>query len=633
MTLSKPAVTATRSPQYRHVFAATTLMMTLVLCALPLSAAIYYVDAANGSDANSGAPDAPLRTIQAAADRMNAGDECIIRGGVYRETVTVKSDNITFRAQQLAHVVVSGAERVTGWTQHDGNIYKAPMSWDQGHGRNQIFVNGRMVFEARWPNVPDLDISNPKRAVAGPDTYGYGHTARIIDSNLPDYDWTGGIVNILSGKQWNAWSGVVTGSSSGRLDVAIDHEVRAPYYRWDPGNPYYVTGVYDALDMPGEWFLDTESGTLYLRSLDDADPNTQTVEARRRDIGFDLSGRTGVTIKGIHLFACTIKTNGASSGCVLDGIQANYVTHYTRLLQGPGSGRGHSGILLKGTGHVLRNSLVAYSAGDGVYITGAGHAVENCTIHDANYGASYAALIRTEHADDILIFNNKLFNSARDGINHMYHSTNLRILRNEIYDFGLQCDDLGGTYTYSTDGRGTVIAYNRIHSGDTSGLMSSGIYIDDDSSNFIIHHNVVWKVGRGIHLNSNSRNHQVFNNTIHASVGEAGFGSYGDKTGTIIRNNIWARGSVWFQGFGHTLSHNYLARTSGPVGFVDEANDDFRLTPSSPCVDTGVDVGLDVDILGTPIPQGAAPDRGAYEYTGSTLNPPPSAPLGVRIVE
>ena len=32
-------------------------------------------------------------------------------------------------------------------------------------------------------------------------------------------------------------------------------------------------------------------------------------------------------------------------------------------------------------------------------------------------------------------------------------------------------------------------------------------------------------------------------------------------------------------------------------------------------VDGGVDVGMEVDILGTVIPQGAAPDVGAYEYT------------------
>ncbi len=40
---------------------------------------------------------------------------------------------------------------------------------------------------------------------------------------------------------------------------------------------------------------------------------------------------------------------------------------------------------------------------------------------------------------------------------------------------------------------------------------------------------------------------------------------------------------------------------------------DFRLTEQSPCIDAGTDVGLTRDFAGTPVPQGAAPDMGAFE--------------------
>ena len=39
----------------------------------------------------------------------------------------------------------------------------------------------------------------------------------------------------------------------------------------------------------------------------------------------------------------------------------------------------------------------------------------------------------------------------------------------------------------------------------------------------------------------------------------------------------------------------------------------------SPAIDAGVDVGLEKDIAGTIVPQGKAPDIGAYEFT-----PPPA---------
>ena len=46
---------------------------------------------------------------------------------------------------------------------------------------------------------------------------------------------------------------------------------------------------------------------------------------------------------------------------------------------------------------------------------------------------------------------------------------------------------------------------------------------------------------------------------------------------------------------------------------VDPAQGDFHLLPDSPCRNTGLDVGFTRDFEGTPIPQGPAPDIGAYE--------------------
>jgi hypothetical protein len=47
--------------------------------------------------------------------------------------------------------------------------------------------------------------------------------------------------------------------------------------------------------------------------------------------------------------------------------------------------------------------------------------------------------------------------------------------------------------------------------------------------------------------------------------------------------------------------------------FVDAAGHDYHLAPKSPAVDTGSVAEILVDRDGTPRPQGAAPDLGAYE--------------------
>jgi hypothetical protein len=48
-------------------------------------------------------------------------------------------------------------------------------------------------------------------------------------------------------------------------------------------------------------------------------------------------------------------------------------------------------------------------------------------------------------------------------------------------------------------------------------------------------------------------------------------------------------------------------------GFVDPGNLDFRLRPDSPCVDAGGPEDVERDFGGTTIPQGKAPDIGAFE--------------------
>ncbi len=129
-----------------------------ILMARDLGGATYYV-ATSGHDTDTGTSlTAPFRTIQRAAAKMSAGDTCFIRGGVYRETLTAvasgRSDApITFAAYPHERVVISGADLVTEWPSHASTIYQAPMSWDLGAGNNQVFVDGQMMVQARFPNL------------------------------------------------------------------------------------------------------------------------------------------------------------------------------------------------------------------------------------------------------------------------------------------------------------------------------------------------------------------------------------------------------------------------------------------------------------------------------------------------
>jgi hypothetical protein len=102
-----------------------------------------------------------------------------------------------------------------------------------------------------------------------------------------------------------------------------------------------------------------------------------------------------------------------------------------------------------------------------------------------------------------------------------------------------------------------------------------------------------------------------------------------------LRNNVlWVGWKALFTDGPFAESHNLFWRDDGqPLlqffgtarnqssmvadpRFVDVAGGDFRLLPDSPAIDAGtnVDLGIDVDVYGVPIPQNGVTDIGAHEF-------------------
>jgi hypothetical protein len=116
----------------------------------------WYVSAASGSPSNPGTLVQPFGTIQQAANVAQPGDVVFIRGGTYRETVLPAHSGtpghpITYQPYPGEKVTIDGADLVSGWSAYQGSIYQTSMPWDLGDGKNQVFYDGQMMTEARWP--------------------------------------------------------------------------------------------------------------------------------------------------------------------------------------------------------------------------------------------------------------------------------------------------------------------------------------------------------------------------------------------------------------------------------------------------------------------------------------------------
>ena len=172
----------------------------------------YYVDSEKGSDANFGTLIAPFKTIQKAAGIMLAGSTCYIRGGVYRETVIPANSGtspqpITFTSYNSENVIISAANLVSGWQLYRGSIYQALIGWDLGQGFNQVFVNGEMVEQARWPNPGSNRLTNPGWQFGSAN----GTSVTFPVARAANY-WTGGIVYGTFGPRWTAQGATITSS-------------------------------------------------------------------------------------------------------------------------------------------------------------------------------------------------------------------------------------------------------------------------------------------------------------------------------------------------------------------------------------------------------------------------------------
>jgi PA14 domain/Right handed beta helix region len=405
------------------------------------------------------------------------------------------------------------------------------------------------------------------------------------------------------------------------------------------GNPYFLWGKLEFLDASNEWFL--QNGTLYLgqnpAQNSARNPAGKTLEVKRREFAFDLRDRSFVTIQGIQIFAATISTGNPenpqaanSSNIVLDGVHLRYPSHFTAIRPTPQRASWaiglDTGLILIGKNHTLENSSIAFSAGNGVLLGGTGHRLENNIIRNVDYGMTDAAAVFTNPDDSPssghLIKHNTMFNAGRSVIVHR-KTKNLKILNNHLFNAGLLTNDLGMTYSYETDGAGSEIAYNLVHD-NFAASESMGIYLDNFSSNFVVHHNVVYNVRNAMNLNLPSINNRIFNNTLigwHEAVGGgASRLSECDASRTLLINNIFW-GAQQFGGIFDgsrcpstkaipSLEGNLevgLGATRDPK-FVNPIEHDYALGNGSAAIDAGRKLEPFTNGF-----RGAAPDLGALE--------------------
>ncbi len=595
----------------------------------------FYV-APSGNDAASGlSTGTPFRTIGRCAAVVAPGETCALLAGTYHETVTPTNDGtasepITYTTYQGANVTIDGADPITTWVAGPQSTYTATVALptagyhDTGFWANQVFVDGVMVQEARYPQDTGT-LMNPSDGWAQS-----GSTSNhIADSGLtfPVDSLQGATVHLRGSFAWSAQSRAVTGNGPGSLDFGDTSACAAGKLAAGPQTRWFVSGLprTTLLTYAGAWAYTPATTTLFLRLPSDANPTSgHTIEAKQRNYAFDLSGHSHIVVDGFALFASTITTTATSHDNTLENLTVTYPSHFVSIPSTPDGCpyAGHtfdSGIVLSGTNELLQGSTITKSAGGGVVADGVGISVTNNLIHDVDYSATYAVGVQLRISQGISVTHNTVYNTGRDGIK-MGLATNgqsaprnaTSIAHNLIYNWGMMTTDNGGFYTCcALDGSAVSVDHNWVHDSqsgseidDIFGSNNAGLYFDNQDINFLAHHNVVYNAQTAIFFNGQNvtaAGNRSYNNTLPSNLQQS-MGTSGDVTGAAFRNNIAPQGWNGTVPNSNNLSVN-------PT-YVNGPGHNYALAP-------GDTLATDKGTLVTGItPAGDShPDIGAYDHT------------------
>lgn len=530
------------------------LSMLVILClnliaAVPSSASAsgtnFYVSPA-GNDKNSGTLSSPLRTVQQCARKAKSGDTCNLRKGTYAETVTPNS-GVTFQSYKGERVVIDGRNLIDGFTPFRPNQYVAPVDLTLGD-QNQVFFDEAPGSIAKWPNGGDDFHPNWATLKSGTSS------TTLKDPDLPTTLIGSGLAKIWSGNDaWSAQTAAFDKQTLGSLDITLDGSRPDEQITPKLGGLYYLFDNLSLLDSDFEWFFDQKTKKLYVQIPQGKSISDYKIKFKKRTTAFNLNARNHVSIKNIAIIGATITSDAKSSYNLIDGIDASYISSYTRLRDDkifhPWQGgfdfdhNFDTGIMLKGSHNILQNSKINNSVCNGVLVTGSYNLVVNNLISNVNTLFNNCSGIYLV-GDHQTVTRNTVYNTGRSAIfpTNVWHPvdnpkslapTNVEISYNDLFNTALLGNDIGAIYLGGGVFTGMKIDHNWIHDSHFPSVKPaspwpqnniSGVYLDENSAGAEIFQNVLWSLDfRSIFVNGGNRTDHANDNLIHNnSIPDAG---------------------------------------------------------------------------------------------------------------
>lgn len=285
---------------------ASLLAAALSVCTTAASAADFYVSP-NGSDHAPGTLYKPFATLARAqeAARPVAGKKPVtinLRAGTYYLPAPLvltgvdsgtKHAPVIYRAYKGEQVVVSGGQQLhLAWEPYRDGIMKAAVPADCE--TDQLFVNGQRRILARYPNY-----DSGQRILAG-----YAADAFSPERARRWADPAGGIIHAMQALEWGDLRYRITGKDASG-NVTFEGGWQNNRQMGMHNQQRYVENIFEELDAPDEWFLDTKTQTLYYYPPASLDLSKAVIETVRLRSLVEFRGDEAHPVRHVHFEGIT----------------------------------------------------------------------------------------------------------------------------------------------------------------------------------------------------------------------------------------------------------------------------------------------------------------------------------------
>jgi hypothetical protein len=554
------------------------LKTCLALALLPASlvAATRIHVAPQGNDANAGTAESPLATPHAARDHvrriiaqgLTEPVDIVFAAGTYalESTLELRPEDsgtaqfpITWKAAPGAKVVWCGGRAIPQkWSKGEGGVWQVdltdvgPDAWNF----RQLFVNGKRAIRARFPNA---DAPNPFLYATGGDL---DHA--LIAPALVKAAWgRARDVQINIVPQWkffNQWNTVTkVDPRTGRIDFA-DSERHA---KITSGNWFWIEGVREELDQPGEWFFDQQIRRLHYMPAPGVDPNTLDVvaPALTRLVNAQGDVNAGTRVQHVHFSGIEFRHTEFTLGHIEARVHTDTAVMFENTLDCSvrnchfeNIGGYALWLHLDSRRNKFDRNTVRHSGGGGVLLTGARLSyMDDTKIYTPGEAAARVAPIlneitrnTVEHCGKIRYYGGGVHLDSRPA--RMSMEPGNLIAHNYFNDLSRN-----GVFAFRNQG-GSVVEYNHIHNAMQTTIDGACIHFATmnhlNAPNFILHNwlydawgyeqkpngKPVRQLGNGIFLDWDTSNTTVRDNWIYNSVGGA-IKPIWENQNLVIRDN------------------------------------------------------------------------------------------------